>query len=738
MKKIVFLSLILTNLAFGQVENERPLLYNPSLMELNPRGEVTKSGATFDSTFQYITDTLLLPFFDDFSNNKFQKYKALFTDPGVTSEEKFALLDGSNSPLPANAKYSTTPTYRRYIDPSDGSFTDTNFTSISIQVGSLAAYPVTYNFTPVYPPYVIYDTIGTTTLDTIYVTDDLVVQDSATQFFKQISDPTKLWLDERAYHNYRFAKDPWTIGVATFDGIDEHGYPYSFGSTGSDYADALTSKPIDLSVNTIGDSIYLSFLYQKQGFGEEPETNDSLVLEIFDPTLLLWNRVWSVNGGPVADFKVVHIPIVEPNYFAKGFQLRFRNYGSLAGGLDHFHVDYVRMGKNIFYSDTLINDFAFVYPTGSLLKDYTSVPWDHYKNNPAGKMNDQTPIVVRNGSNLPQNNQDGSLLVSYNGIPEPAGNFNLIAQTLSGGNINYAPLTTYFSYHDFSGGYQFDVAKPGTKQIFDIRTAATAQFTDSTVNDTTYTQQYFANYYAYDDGTAERAYELIGAQARVAMRFTPYENDSIIGASIHFSPSVVNAAGDLFSLTLWNDAGGVPGSVLYEDNLFFPKMVSYNQGVNGFVNYYFDDTARIATNGSFFIGWRQFDPESLNIGLDKNTDNSDKLFFSLNAGNSWINSTIEGTIMIRPIFSTSLNAELNIAELKKENAAQFTLFPNPASDEIQLKVDHGTVHGMEIFNTQGQLIIKTDQDYADISQLEQGVYFVRPIHSEQTLRMIKK
>jgi hypothetical protein len=738
MKHILFLSLFCSTFIFGQVEKEVPLLTNPDLQIENANVILLKSGATFDSTFVYTTDTLSLPFFDDFSKNHFQKYHAQVTDPGVTSQEIFALLDLGSVPLPANSVYSTVPTYTRYINAVDGTFTDTNFASINVQVGSLVSYPVTHNTTPLYPPYIIFDTIGTFTPDTLYVFNDLVKQDSATQFFKQINDKSKYWLDERAYHNYRFAKNPWTIGVATFDGLDQNGYPYSFGSSGSDYADALTSKPFKMESVSPSDSVYLTFIYQKQGFGEEPEIEDKLVLELFDPILLTWNQIWNVNGGPVADFQLVHLPILDSNYFNNGFQFRFRNYGSLAGGLDHFHVDYIKMKKNAFYDDVNLNDFAFVYPTGSMIKEYTSVPWDHYKNNPSGKMNDSTLIVVRNGSNTAQNNQNGSVQISYNGVPEVGGNFTLIAQTLSGGNINYAPLSTYFSYHDLSGGYQFDITKPGTKQTFDIVSAATAQFADSTVNDTTFTQQYFANYYSYDDGTAERAYSLTGAQARLAMKFTPYESDSLIGASIHFTPSVVDASGDLFVLNVWEDNGGIPGSVLYSDSLFIPKEVKYVSGTNRFVNYFFDDTTRVKVNGSFFIGWRQFDPEPLNVGLDKNNNNSDKLFYSLNGGSSWTNSIIEGTVMIRPIFSTSLNAELSIKELPVEEEVNFLIYPNPATNEIRLKASNGVAQGMQIFNLQGQLVMTTDTDIADISELNQGVYLVRPSNSKQTLRLIKK
>ena len=61
----------------------------------------------------------------------------------------------------------------------------------------------------------------------------------------------------------------------------------------------------------------------------------------------------------------------------------------------------------------------------------------------------------------------------------------------------------YYSYHDFSNGYRFDENKPGTKQIFDVNAAVSAQFTDEHIeNEVSSYEQFFSNYYAYDDGTA--------------------------------------------------------------------------------------------------------------------------------------------------------------------------------------------------------------------------------------------
>ncbi|MFM7299889.1 MAG: hypothetical protein ACKO1R_01975, partial [Crocinitomicaceae bacterium] len=93
------------------------------------------------------------------------------------------------------------------------------------------------------------------------------------------------------------------------------------------------------------------------------------------------------------------------NYFTSGFKFRFRNYGSLAGALDHFHVDYIHLRNLSFFNDTLFKDFAFSYPLTSLLKTYTSVPWDHYQNSTVNRMSDSLEVKVHNGSLLPENYQ---------------------------------------------------------------------------------------------------------------------------------------------------------------------------------------------------------------------------------------------------------------------------------------------------------------------------------------------
>jgi hypothetical protein len=614
---------------------------------------------------------------------------------------------------------------------------DTFFTALSFKVGSLKKYPVVYNSTNVYPAFYTIDTLDyPNPTDTVFLLNDLIRQDSATQFFKQIADPSKLWLDEKVYHNYRFAINPWTLGVATFDGLNEFGKPYESGANGSAYADVLTSKPIDLKGNLISDSIYLSFLYQPAGWGDDPEANDSLVLDFWNAVTEMWEHKWSTSGSSTRDFKPVHVSLVNPDYFQDYFQFRVRSYGSLAGALDNFHIDYVNLRTFSSLSDTLFKDFAFVYPISTLLKDYTSVPWDHYKNTTTNQMAKNVSISVRNGSNQSENYQNGAVQISHVGILESTK--ILQAQVLAGGNINYGPRTTYFSEHDFTGGYEFDRTKSGKKQVFDISANATAQFTNPSVNDTAKSQQYFGYYYSYDDGTAERAYGPTGNQARLAIQYTPYESDSLIGALIHFVPSVIDATKSLFVLTVWADNNGKPGSVLYEDNLFFPKQPIYENAPNRFTQYFFEDTLKVKVNGTFYIGWRQFDDKTLNVGLDKNIDNSNHTFYSVNGGASWIESEIPGSVMIRPIFSTSMNAELGLKEKSPKLNSTVIAVPNPSTGYFELNSNNDIVTQFQIYNLLGKLVMTGQGNNVDLTNFENGMYLVRTNVSATTIKIIKK
>lgn len=739
-----FLSLILfftVSLGIYAQDGISPITANPDLF--GKKKLILKSlSNSFDSTIVYVTDTLTLPFFDDFSKNNFQKYETNIGDASLTEEQYYRMLDvNSQVPLADGTKLTDTKTYRSEYDPILDTTILYYFDSIVFLYDDLAVYAPNYLSTFAYPNYILIDTLDGSgdPADTLWIDADYE-QASAIAFIKNISDPTKFWLNEQAYHNYRFSVNPWSLGVVTFDGLDEYGYPYNFGGIANQVNDILLAKPMDLSGYSPADSVYFSFLYQKEGFGDKPEMDkDSLFVEFYSPVTGTWKRVWRTNGGALTDFQVAHIPLTNVDYFQKGFQFRFGNYSSPAGALDHFHIDYVHLRDQSGYQDTLFKDFALVYPISTLLKDYTSVPWKHYRANHNDKMSDSVRFTVRNGSELTENNLNGLVNVYHEGNLE--GSFTLNASTLSGGDINYGPRTTYESYHDFSTGYFFDSNLTNdTLAYFDYLGTATAQFPNNPVNDTTFGRQVFENYYSYDDGTAEKAYGITGVQSLLAVKYDAYQADSLIGVQIHFVPTVIDLSNDLFLLTVWDDNDGKPGDVIYEDEFYYPRQPIYTNGRNEFHTYVFKDTMKVGVGETFYVGMRQIDEDRLSIGFDANHDNADKTFWSVNGGGNWYNANYPGSVMIRPIVSSLMDYTLGI-ETNELVAVDynFTIYPNPTRSVVNIRLENTTNESsFQILDLNGRVIKEfTGTSQVDVSTLQSGIYLVNRIEQKQVVKVKK-
>ena len=193
------------------------------------------------------------------------------------------------------------------------------------------------------------------------------------------------------------AINPKTVGVATFDAIDRHGVIHNASSLPFS-ADTLTSHAINL--NFPGDTTIYSPYYQPQGLGNEPQEQDSLLLEFFDPASEEWVGAWSASaqlskGKVVEKYKLnntlktiesdtlnksfirVHFPVKEARFLKNGFRIRFRNIASLAqnqqvpsirGNCDHWHLDVVYLDIHRSYNDSALIDIAFTSRWAQCLK----------------------------------------------------------------------------------------------------------------------------------------------------------------------------------------------------------------------------------------------------------------------------------------------------------------------------------------------------------------------------------
>lgn len=712
-------------LGFGQ-DSLIPLSLNPYLKD----NFVTKSGNSIDSTFQYNYSNLDLPIFDEFSTNKWVDYHKNYLAAGVTSTLYYQILD-PGTVLPTDPALGFCDSTRFHHDTivildGDAEKYSTYFNSgTDLIVNDLNNFPIAGEQIMLFNEcYVIIDSIidgvPDPTQDTIFYLPNYV-QDSARVFFADITSADQIWIDNYACHNYRMPINPPSLGVATFDGVDETGYPYSFGGQGSyGNADYLTSKPVNLSGKT---DVFLSFVYQAKGFGNSPDPIDSLILEMYapDPNVDTWFNVWDVSGDVADDeWHTAHIEIDASVFLMNGFQFRFRNKASLAGNLDHWHIDFVDLRDNSSDDDTVINDLAISYPIETFLQTYTAVPWDHYNNlsNPSDHMRLEYDMLVINNATTPSLTNAGNLEIDGNTFGLPVANLNWeIGQNSYPFNVGNQPYV-------FPQNSSIDLEDYEVKM--NIATSTTPN-NQHAINDTTYFTQSFRNFYAYDDGTAESGYGLLDENSELAYKFEAYEADTLTGVLMKFVPNVMDVTGNVFLLTIWDDNNGVPGNIIYQDDFFDPHFPDYAAAKDQYHYYTFNDGIKVVVPKTFYVGWEQIEDDNLYIGFDRNNNNQDRIFY--NNGGSWNNGSFAGSLIIRPVFSTTLNYTLNniVSEVEA-----LSIYPNPTSDI--LNIDGMPELGyVKIFDISGKEILHAFQNRIECGHLINGFYIVSVFNSNGNL-----
>jgi hypothetical protein len=534
------------------------------------------------------------------------------------------------------------------------------------------------------------------------------------------------WEDNFVFINPTYGVVPPTIGVATFEGLDFDGYPYDFSNpTAYGEADVLTSCVINLGQDengdsyTPGDSIYLSFYYQPQGLGDSPEPQDSLVLEFYDAESDTWIHQWSTAGEPLTSFRLVYIPIVDELYLSPDFQFRFRNYATLSGNLDHWHIDMVWLDKNRSTSEVGFPDVGFQYPVNQLLASYTSMPYSHYQINAQNNMIAQTPAQLVNNnpfavnlSNVKMLNYNGNVLV--NEMPYPGNIENFPAQS---SNVYSIPV------NEGSADYYFDDAIDQAFVSFNNEFVMTSGSYDLVPdNDTISYVQYLENYYSYDDGSAEAGIGLNVNGGRMITKFQSVVGDSIFAFKIYFNP-ITNDPVYPFFMVIYDVVNGIPGTLQYIDPNY--KEVQYIQEGQDIFAYYFLDST-IYVNGEFFIGIAQTSETSLNIGFDKNIDTQENIFYNL--GNSWVqlDDAYSGSLMMRPVFVSAMDSVILGIDPTEQLVTR--VFPNPASNEFMIESQSSERINLEIFGIDGR-IYHRDQFYnritVDCNDFSNGIYILR-------------
>jgi hypothetical protein len=549
-------------------------------------------------------------------------------------------------------------------------------------------------------------------------------------------DPN-FWSDSSLYINTGMARAPLSIGVGTFDGLNKNGFPYNpnttFSSSDAFPADTLTSNAINLftsGTQTLqpSDSVALLFYYQLRGYGDSPEIQDSLMVDFYKPKQQVWNkRVWSLRGNTNPNnndtvFKRAFVWITDTAYFHEGFRFRFRNKAATNGNFDNWHVDYVYLDKNrSIIADTAWNDLSIGYLPTPFLKNYAAMPWEQYT---AFEMADKYSNYIRyNGTSTVNTTYEYRL---YDGAgnqihAQSYGALNLPPFKQAGWQQNsvHANPSINYTISTLSDSVDFTLKHYMLNLAGDVNLA----------NDTVYQFQRFRNYYAYDDGTCETGYYVLGLGGKMAQKYVLNFNDTLRGLRIYFDPiGSINLTQNSYEMKInvYSGSGSGPGTRIFVSDSIYP--IYSNQGHNYFREYLFNNPLPLNA-GVYYIGIQQFVAAGVTIGFDRNYDFSKNLYYD--SGNGWTQSSVKGSLMMRPVFGKKIESPVGLQAVITEYD-KVRLYPNPVSDWLQLELGEKFLSESmkyEIVNLMGMIVaegvLRKNDLKIQTSTFSNGIYLLK-------------
>lgn len=529
------------------------------------------------------------------------------------------------------------------------------------------------------------------------------------------------WLDKQVYVNNTMCVDPVSRGVATFDALNQHGLPYNPNvNITLITADSLSSKRLNMQKFQPEDSVYMSFFYQPQGNGFSPEAQDSLMLYFLNKDTM-WVKVWGVPGSTVHSFKQVMIRISDPSFLYQGFQFRFVNKASINVNDDVWNLDYIRIhaGRNLY--DTAVNDIAYTVNPTYILDDYTYMPYHQFLANPGNERALQHFSYFRNNYDVDQNVTYGYSAAEESGVTLTSGSSATAlvgARQIQQANFsvynNTVPLVEKYKAVNFIN--KFYVATPAG---------------ESKENDTIVREQLFHNYLAYDDGTAEMSYflsQFVTLPGKLAIEHHLNEPDTLSGVAIYFGRQVPGGQNKYFSIAVYEDltVGSNSEKIIYQEDFLFPGYLN----TNNFYVYKFAQKVPLPA-GKFYIGTIQpalASSDSLYFGLDVNRIGQSHVFYNLLA--KWESSNYPGAVMIRPIVGPIIPS--GIDEVKPKQL-EWTVYPNPASETVNLQYNAGIEVKFSIVDMQGRVVQRGNrrsEEPINISALSPGVYYIQLVSGD--------
>lgn len=571
-----------------------------------------------------------------------------------------------------------------------------------------------------------------------------------------------LWVVNRSvFVNNGQGINPPSLNIATFDGYNENGVPYSTAINETSYGDTLTSQPINLAAvdAQYRNSIYLSFFYQAGGNSDIPNPGDFLKLEFRSTEG--WREIHKFEVKPTTDPTVFYDTAIQiqpalpgsiPEYFHEEFQFRFVWFGKVSGAYDAWHLDYVYLNRRVndneeviddeltineFDKNTNISDRAISTPFASIINHgYYAMPYSHFLLNPDDNLQVSSMLKLFNliDAEFPHstnyasyatiiNYTSGVASTVFDGVVEADRSIGdpLNSREYSERQINLLPYPFTFSPADSS---EIFVKVIVNTQDNNANTDYFARYNPINFrsNDSISHTFTLSNYYAYDDGVAEYAMALEKQGNQFAYRFVlddDLEKDTLNGLYIYF-PFAGGTVPETMQIFVFPDKAGKPDSMwVYRQTIPVTRTAN-----NLFTEISFSEG--IIVRDTFYIGYLETETgqaDRIRIGLDASHDTGNQMYYRNTVYHQWLlNDQLEGSAMIRPRFGTApvitgVEDELN----------PISIYPNPTRGEFYMK---GPANHLRVFTLTGQPVNFTVEQMPDTKKVMltgavPGLYLVR-------------
>lgn len=540
---------------------------------------------------------------------------------------------------------------------------------------------------------------------------------------------------------------PPSKNVVTFDGVDSLGKPYNINDAlAKGFADHLVSQPIrmDLVNPSERNTVYFSFFYELEGRGEPPDPGDELIVS-FKNNSGTWEDIFILEPGVnmrTDSFTQVILPVAEERFFHANFQFRIYNLARLSGPYDTWNVDYIYLNRLRDTNDLYYPDRTISSPLSSLFHDYYAMPITHFLADPAShlthptvelynlkktdsltgsphaqpfKYTTEATITSRNAGTLTTNvvpldfeadpgmTMPGLKFVnlSLNTLPAPS-DFDANADSIHV-RLKYSMTTKDNLPTSLLGDYNPRKYKP-----IDFR-----------YSDTTSIGYVLSSYYAYDDGTAEYGAGLNQAGSFLAFLFEMKTDsiDTLVYVDIYF-PEFGDNTNQSLQLQVRSTLGDINAAPLI-DQLIVVERTTRNK----FKRYTLYRPVPVA--GAFYIGWKQITNASIPVGLDKNTENGNKIYYNITG--DWVQNTlVKGSIMVRPGFGKGIGEVVTGVEALRKPVV---LYPNPTTGICYVQ---GLVERAEGFDSMGRAVdtrweIEGDKSRITLAPSASGLLIVRMV-----------